>query len=66
MSVTNFYNYKLLLDGRNWAKNTKKQKVSWTKIKEVQVVSNEPYILNYRYNFEEENVMSLITKKAYS
>lgn len=66
MNVTDFYNYKMLLDGRNWAKNIKKQKVSWNKIKEVQVVSNEPYILNYRYNFEDENVMSLITKKAYS
>lgn len=66
MSFTDFYNYKVLLDGRNWAKNTKNQKISWTKIREVQVVSNEPYILNYRYSFEEDNVMNLLTKKGYS
>lgn len=37
----------------------------WNKIK-VEVKSNEPHILNYRYNFEDEHNMSLITKKEYS
>lgn len=65
MSVTDFYNFKALLIG-NWVKNSRNQKVSWNEIKEVEVKSNEPHILNYRYNFEDENNMSLITKKEYS
>lgn len=66
MSLTDFYNFKILLVGKNWAKNTKKEKVCWTKIKEISVSHENSNIVNYRYDFENEEVMTLIIGRTHS
>lgn len=67
MSITDFYNFKKLLEGKNWLKNSNKQKMTWNKIKEVHITSNDPHLLKYRYSFESEECMTLhLTKKSYS
>lgn len=64
MSLTEFYNFKVLLNARNWTKNSSQQKISWTKIKEIEVESQEPHVVKFKYSFEEVNSMSLITQRV--
>lgn len=59
MKHTDFFNFKELLNGRNWAKNINGDIVHWTKIKEVRVCAEDPFKIEYRYDLSNCNIMTI-------
>lgn len=59
MKHTDFFDYKQLLTGRNWAKNINGAIVKWNKIKEVRISSQDPFKIEYRYDLADSNFMTI-------
>ncbi|CAH2094046.1 unnamed protein product [Euphydryas editha] len=59
MKHTDFYNFKHLLDGRNWSKNISGDVVKWNKIKEVRICAEDPFKIEYRYDLANSNAMTI-------
>ncbi|XP_053614598.1 uncharacterized protein LOC128677637 [Plodia interpunctella] len=62
MDHTKFLDYKSILASKNWAKNTNGEVVQWTKIKEVKVFPSDPNKLLYKYNLDESQYMTIVTR----
>ncbi|CAG5037562.1 unnamed protein product [Parnassius apollo] len=54
-----FVNFKAWLHTKNWIKDTNSEKISWNKIREVKVQWNNPDIIEFKYDFFEENYRKL-------
>jgi hypothetical protein len=63
MSHNIFFNYKELLNGKNWTVNTRGQKVQWTKIKELFISASDPQTICYKYDLSEDFYYSIHLKK---
>ncbi|CAH2208533.1 jg8080, partial [Pararge aegeria aegeria] len=51
--------FKAWLHTKNWIKDTNLEKISWNKIREVKVQRNNSDIIEFKYNFFEENYRKL-------
>lgn len=51
--------FKAWLQTKNWAKDTNSEKISWNKVREVKVQGNNPDIIEFKYDFSEENYRKL-------
>lgn len=51
--------FKAWLHTKNWIKDTNSDKISWNKIKEVKVKGNNPDVIEFKYDFFEENYKKL-------
>lgn len=63
MATEDIFDFKKLLTGKNWTKNEKNQKIMWSKIRELNVSSSEPDVINYKYRFD-ETYHRLIVRRA--
>jgi len=52
-TTKDFYDFKVLLSGKNWNKNENKQKVYLSKMRDVKVNFDEPDIFYYKTDFDE-------------
>lgn len=49
------FDYKPLLNGRNWKKDTNNQIVKWNQIKEISIRKNEPDCIFFKYDLQGES-----------
>ncbi|CAG9791657.1 unnamed protein product [Diatraea saccharalis] len=54
MEQSNFYDIKVLVAGKHWVRDVQGNKILWSKVMEVKVLSNEPKILRYKYDFDND------------
>lgn len=63
MMQADFIDFKELIKGKNWLKDTDGNKIYWSKIKEVVFPYNQPDTVYFRYSFEDElQEMQAITR----
>ena len=48
------FDFKTLLDNRNWKKNTENHDVKWNNIKEIHVKKIDPNVIFYKYDFDSD------------
>ncbi|XP_055705258.1 uncharacterized protein LOC129803000 [Phlebotomus papatasi] len=66
MCMEDFLTFKILLEGANTTKNSKKENVPWLKIREIQVQKSNPFTLLYKTDFEQEaNEIKLCDVSSY-
>lgn len=59
-----FYDFKsLVASNKNWLRDTRGEKVYFSKLKEVKVTPRAPGTLFYEYDFEQSEYFKLDTKK---
>ena len=64
MQQSDFFNVKMLINGRNWHKDETGKKIAWTKIREIKVTHTEPGSLLFKYDYDDEyNKMDLTSQK---
>lgn len=51
--------FKAWLHTKNWIKDTNTEKISWNKIREVKVLGDNPDIIEFKYDFFEDNYRKL-------
>ncbi|CAH2105188.1 unnamed protein product [Euphydryas editha] len=61
MTQDDFFNFKPLLDNRNWKKDIRSENMKWNSIKEISVRKDDPNCLYFKYNLK-DNATCLHTK----
>lgn len=64
MALTDIFNYRPLLDGKNWTKNDDGEKVVWSKVKEVHITKNNYNVIKYKYELGAEYKTITTLKKS--
>ncbi|CAH0682478.1 unnamed protein product [Chilo suppressalis] len=64
MALTDIFNYRSLLNGKNWTKNDDGEKVVWSKIKEVHITKENYNVIKYKYDLNEEYDTMTTLKKS--
>ncbi|KAL4716988.1 hypothetical protein ACJJTC_001849 [Scirpophaga incertulas] len=62
LNHTHFLDFKSTLSSKNWTKSLGGDIVQWTKIKEVKVLPSEPMKLHFKYNLDESQYKTIVTK----
>lgn len=62
MEQEHFFNFKNTVNDKHWTKTVNKQKILWTKIKEVFVDKSEPNKLYFKYDLNQESYECLVLR----